>query len=332
MIRNARYFRLGLFVVTAVAIAIVSIIVIVGPSLFSPKTTLETYFQFSISGLQVGSPVKFRGIPVGQVEQILLSTEAYPTPKTEILSRENTVAVVRMEIELEENDIKKKINSYIAEGLRVQTQLAGITGSLYLSIDFLDPKKYPADRIKFNWKPKYTFIPSAPSLSNEIVENVKNFLASLDDLRLEDSVKETLPALESLIQNLDHIFRGLDAQVFSQLGSSLGNLFSTADAKINEFDIKQLNDLISQLSDTASTMTNFVHKSEVNKLVANLSSLSQNLNKILKNNNYDIRATIQNLNKIAENLKTLTRELDNSPSALFVPQSGVTGPLGSGQQ
>lgn len=332
MNKNARYFRLGLFVITALVIAVVSIFILVGPNLFTPKTTLETYFQFSISGLQVGSPVKFRGIQVGQVEQILLSTEAYPSFNTELLSPENTVAVVRMEIELHDDDIKQKIDNYISEGLRVQTQLAGITGSLYLSMEFLDPQKYPADRIKFDWKPKYTFIPSAPSLSNEIVENVKNFLASLDSLHVEDSLKETLPALESLIRNLDRIFSGLDANALSRLGSSLGNLFNTADTKINEFDIEQLNVLITQLDKTAKSMTNFVQKSEVNKLVSNLNALSRNLDNILKNNNYDIRSTILNLNSIAENLKNLTRELDNNPSALFLPQQGEASPFRSSQQ
>ena len=62
---KTNYFRLGLFVVAAIAAAIASILILLGPSLGKPYAEMETYFQFSISGLEVGAPVKFRGIQVG---------------------------------------------------------------------------------------------------------------------------------------------------------------------------------------------------------------------------------------------------------------------------
>ncbi|WP_418941035.1 MlaD family protein, partial [Parasutterella excrementihominis] len=97
---KTNYFRLGLFVVAAIAAAIASILILLGPSLGKPYAEMETYFQFSISGLEVGAPVKFRGIQVGQVQEILLSTEAYPSSSQEILSETKAVAVVRMRMEL----------------------------------------------------------------------------------------------------------------------------------------------------------------------------------------------------------------------------------------
>ena len=140
---KTNYFRLGLFVVAAIAAAIASILILLGPSLGKPYAEMETYFQFSISGLEVGAPVKFRGIQVGQVQEILLSTEAYPSSSQEILSETKAVAVVRMRMELAGKEVESHLQDYINHGLRIQTQLAGITGSLYLSVDFLDPKKYP---------------------------------------------------------------------------------------------------------------------------------------------------------------------------------------------
>ena len=61
---KTNYFRLGLFVVAAIAAAIASILILLGPSFGKPYAEMETYFQFSISGLEVGAPVKFRGIQV----------------------------------------------------------------------------------------------------------------------------------------------------------------------------------------------------------------------------------------------------------------------------
>ena len=54
------------------------------------------------------------------------------------------------------------------KGLRAQTQLAGITGQQYLALDFLDAAKYPP--LAFDWKAEYMYVPSAPSLTGEIID------------------------------------------------------------------------------------------------------------------------------------------------------------------
>src|SRR5690349_23209287 len=38
---------------------------------------------------------------------------------------------------------RKELDAYVQRGLRVRTQLAGITGQQYLAVDFVDPKTYP---------------------------------------------------------------------------------------------------------------------------------------------------------------------------------------------
>ena len=317
---KTNYFRLGLFVVAAIAAAVASIVILLGPSLGKPYAEIETYFQFSISGLEVGAPVKFRGIQVGQVQEILLSSQ-------EILSETKAVAVVRMRIELAGKEVESHLQDYINHGLRVQTQLAGITGSLYLSLDFLDPKKYPADRVPFDWKPKYLFIPSAPSLSNEIVENVKGFLASLDSLNINKDLQETVPVIQSLIANLERIANGIDPSSFNKLGSSLSSLLNQADNKINQFDINQLNTLIAQLDKSAEQIGNLSQKAETKQLVTNLTNLSRNLNQMVSNNGYDVSVTLMNLSKIAQNLKNLTNNISGSASEFLAPAPKTVEPF-----
>ena len=260
---KTNYFRLGLFVVAAIAAAIASILILLGPSLGKPYAEMETYFQFSISGLEVGAPVKFRGIQVGQVQEILLSTEAYPSSSQEILSETKAVAVVRMRMELAGKEVESHLQDYINHGLRIQTQLAGITGSLYLSVDFLDPKKYPADRVPFDWKPKYLFIPSAPSLSNEIVENVKGFLASLDSLNINKDLQETVPVIQSLIAQLD------------KSAEQIGNLSQKAETK----------QLVTNLTNLSRNLNQMVSNNgyDVTVTLMNLSKIAQNLKNLTNN-------------------------------------------------
>ena len=42
---KTNYFRLGLFVVAAIAAAVASIVILLGPSLGKPYAEMETYFQ-----------------------------------------------------------------------------------------------------------------------------------------------------------------------------------------------------------------------------------------------------------------------------------------------
>ena len=324
MNNNTKLFRLGLFVIAAILLIIAAVVILVGPSLTKPKTIAETYFKYSISGLEVGSPVKFRGIQVGEVKEILLSTEAYPKSAQDVISNLNSVAVVRMQINLPADSVNQELNTYIKEGLRTQTQLAGITGSLYISLEFLDPEKYPADSIPFTWHPEYSYIPSAPSLSNEVIENVKNFLAGLDEMDIEKYVSNTLPAINSLIVNLNRIAESINATTVQDIGTNLNTLLTNTDTKISEIDIQSLNELIGQLDVAAKNFGDMAQKTNTRKLVDSLTQLSQRLNGLVGNNQYEVQKIIANINRITQNLQSLSRELVNDPSALFVPPKSST--------
>lgn len=324
MNNNTKLFRLGLFVIAAILLIIAAVVILVGPSLTKPKTIAETYFKYSISGLEVGSPVKFRGIQVGEVKEILLSTEAYPKSAQDVISNLNSVAVVRMQLNLPADSVNQELNTYIKEGLRTQTQLAGITGSLYISLEFLDPEKYPADSIPSTWHPEYSYIPSAPSLSNEVIENVKNFLAGLDEMDIEKYVSNTLPAINSLIVNLNRIAESINATTVQDIGTNLNTLLTNTDTKISEIDIQSLNELIGQLDVAAKNFGDMAQKTNTRKLVDSLTQLSQRLNGLVGNNQYEVQKIIANINRITQNLQSLSRELVNDPSALFVPPKSST--------
>lgn len=229
-----------------------------------------------------------------------------------------------MQLNLPADSVNQELNTYIKEGLRTQTQLAGITGSLYISLEFLDPEKYPADSIPFTWHPEYSYIPSAPSLSNEVIENVKNFLAGLDEMDIEKYVSNTLPAINSLIVNLNRIAESINATTVQDIGTNLNTLLTNTDTKISEIDIQSLNELIGQLDVAAKNFGDMAQKTNTRKLVDSLTQLSQRLNGLVGNNQYEVQKIIANINRITQNLQSLSRELVNDPSALFVPPKSST--------
>ena len=179
MDEGRRYVRFGLFVVASVTVLAAALFLLGGRKWFQPTFTFETYFNQSVAGLEVGAPVRFRGVPLGHVSAILTSAATYERDVPVEERRE--YIVVRVEVNLsarEASQMRKDAAALIKKGLRAQTQLAGLTGQQYLALDFLDPTKYLP--LHFSWSPKYTYVPSAPSMTGEIISKAQTFLANLN--------------------------------------------------------------------------------------------------------------------------------------------------------
>jgi len=67
---KANYAKIGFFVLAGIGLMLL-VIGIAGARTFNKKVVLaETYFAESVTGLDIGSPVKYRGVPVGEVKRI----------------------------------------------------------------------------------------------------------------------------------------------------------------------------------------------------------------------------------------------------------------------
>jgi paraquat-inducible protein B len=67
---RASPFRVGAFVVGAVALVLGGLIAFGSGELFKQRLRFVAYFPGSVAGLRVGAPVAFRGVPVGEVTEI----------------------------------------------------------------------------------------------------------------------------------------------------------------------------------------------------------------------------------------------------------------------
>ena len=75
MISRSQRVRLGFFVVAALAIFISLLVSVIGSSLFSDRDRYYVRYDISVSGLEVGAPVKYNGVRVGRVESIRIDPE-----------------------------------------------------------------------------------------------------------------------------------------------------------------------------------------------------------------------------------------------------------------
>ena len=285
MSRKANYFKIGAFVIIGFAIAVIGIVVFGAGKFFRHKIMIETYFDQSVQGLNVGAPLKYQGVQVGNVKEIGFAFNYYQTSYTYV--------VVRAEIQQElvgerkslgriptEEERISRIKELIETGLRLQLDSQGITGVAFLNLANLDPKRFPP--LKIDWEPESLYIPSAPGTITQITQAVENLTGTLEtidikgmtdkvnqilvstDKAIEDAqipviakdVRELLDALENNSKRLDSILESQEVkQTLKNLSQTLENV-NTASRKFNRFSSTQREELDRILEDIRATTEN----------------------------------------------------------------------------
>jgi phospholipid/cholesterol/gamma-HCH transport system substrate-binding protein len=321
MEEGKRYTRLGLFVIVSVAVLAAVLLLLGGRDLFQHTFMFETYFNNSIAGLELGAPVRFRGVPLGQVTQILTSAATYERDVP--LSRRREYIVVRVKVNLSAREAAQMRQDAVAlakRGLRAQTQLAGITGQQYLALDFMDPNKYPP--LEFQWTPQYTYLPSAPSSAGEIIAKAQSFLASLN----EADIKQLGQSLNTLVGDLD---RKLGELPLAQLSGQSHDVLADADVtlkRVNQVATHvdsiigdpALAQTLQNLAMISGRLRKVAEDGDLDRMIDGINEAAGRLDVILGDNQYDVRVIAQDLRVTADNLRALSETIKRYPAgALF---------------
>jgi phospholipid/cholesterol/gamma-HCH transport system substrate-binding protein len=309
-----RYGRLGAFVAVSLCVLAAGLFLLGGRKWFQPSFTFETYFDQSVAGLDVGAPVRFRGVPLGHVAAILTSAATYE--RSVPLDKRHQYIVVRVEVNLsgqEAAQMRRDAEILAARGLRAQTQLAGITGQQYLALDFLDPRKYAP--LPFDWTPRYMYLPSAPSSAGEIIAKAQSVLASLS----EADVKNLGRSLNTLVGDLD---RKLGEIPVAELAAHLEFALKAASDTLSRMDRFLADPSVKQTVDNAAIVSGRVrHMTEggdLARLLKDLGDASERLDALVAGNQYDVRATVEDLRTTAANLRALSESVKRYPAGALV--------------
>jgi phospholipid/cholesterol/gamma-HCH transport system substrate-binding protein/paraquat-inducible protein B len=332
-----RHARLGMFVVVTVAVLVLVLVALGGRKLFLSTFTFETYFNESVAGLELGAPVRLRGVPLGQVTEIVTSGATYERNMAPDHRREYIVVRAKVNIsEAQADELRREAVQLVKKGMRTQTRLAGITGQQYLSIDFLDPATAPP--LAFEWTPKYTYLPSAPSLSGEIISNAQNFIAHLN----EADIKALSSNLNALVVDLD---RKLGAVPVADLAARADRLLESAGATFARIDrivaAAPIEQTLRKLDSAAARIDKLLATPELTQSIEHIAAISANLRKLsergdldrtvkrvgdtaerldalIGDNQYDARVIVQDLRVSADNLRVLSENLKRYPAGLLV--------------
>jgi paraquat-inducible protein B len=196
---------IGAFVVGAVVLIIVGLLLFGGGDFWQTKVTYVLYFPTSTNGLNVGAPVKFNGVQVGQVDRIVLLMERdqYRTLSEVYISGVpgqflEVVGGVRQAGSPIRG--KAELQALIDHGLRASLQTQSmVTGQLYIELGF--QPETPVTMWGLNRD--YPEIPTAPSAMSQVFTGLQEAVAKLGEIPLQHLIE----ALIALVQHTDELLK-----------------------------------------------------------------------------------------------------------------------------
>jgi len=196
------HWKLGLFVLLAIGTMLGALFWLGARRFRRESFPAISYFDESVQGLDVGSPVKFRGVTVGTVSDITIAPDHR---HVQVTAEMYVDALVRLGLR---TGAPKSGEEFIAPNLRVQLASAGITGVRFIQTDFFDPERYPPPRLPF--ETPWNYVPSAPSTLKSVEEAAIEIINRLPVL--EDRAKDTLADLRKTLGSFDALATGLGAE------------------------------------------------------------------------------------------------------------------------
>ena len=338
---KANYFKLGLFVIGAIAAGVVLLVVIGSGRWFVKKITVETYFNESVQGLDLGSKLKYRGVAIGEVTRIGFTYNKYQLDQPMALRARYVLVESQLEPRLlgsraGAGDLTQPESAAqeVARGLRMRLAPQGITGTSYLEIDYVDP---PPPVLPIDWVPDNIYIPSTPSTLTSIVNDVSDIADKLHKLDIEGVVKH----LDQLLVTTNSRIEALDTKMINQRTE---RVLAKVEKTLDNIDSKKLSDdavtLLAELrksnAELNKTLANpalqklpddaaaaiararvILDDPNLTKTVANLSRTLARLDRILGGGEADLARTIDNLRLITDNLRDLTEETKRYPGSVL---------------
>jgi paraquat-inducible protein B len=274
----------GMFVIGAVALVLIALVSFGGINFFSKPQRFVAYFDESIHGLDLGSPVKLRGVRVGRVVDLNVQYDA-----------KNKKSVVEVICEFSRSTIKnergapidvssrQELQKLIDSGLRAQLGVSGLaTGLLFVELDFVNESEPPA--VAAIADSRFVVVPSVPSAISE-------FQASLTEI----------------LSNLKRVdFAGLSREMNGLLADTRKQIAGLELAKLSS-EWTKAGTAINELAHSADFQRTFVHLNEtidqVQKVLAGVDAQIQPAGVKLNETLLQAQDTLKSFNEAAESAR-----------------------------
>jgi len=334
---KASYFKIGLFIIIGTIIGAIGVVALGVGTIFQKKVLVETYIDESVQGLDVGSSVKFRGVQVGKVETISLTSVEYPTKRRYVLVRIGLTTKIFLA-----DAGSPSFLTEVEKGLRVRLASQGVTGAAYIEADYQDPARNPP--LEIDWSPRYPYVPSSRSRITQLGDSVEKILRSVENIdvaRLVDGIEKSLLTITKVAQGANFEKLGGQANAFltevrdtnrqlkELVGSSEikaafkdGAAAASGARQIIERAQGPVNQMLADLPRAAESLERMLKRldsvsADLPDTSAQLRQTLQRTNRLIATQQQGIAATIENLQAVSNDIKELTENSRKYPSQVL---------------
>jgi len=311
---------IGAFVLSAIALLVVGVLVLGAGKFFTREHVYITYFDGSVKGLSVGSPVMFRGVKVGAVTDISITVAGKDSLKIPVVFTlqpskfKGTAAAFQNDPQTIENAVNEL-------GLRAQLQSQSfVTGQLLIALEFF-PDKEPQF---VGLSTEYSEIPSVPTPLEElqktledlplkeIVENLNSTLAGVERLVNSIDAKKTTRIIEAAVKDIQNLAQNVNEKV-GPLADSIASAARSADEAL----VETRETMVSIRSDTKKVLegaqaTLVTAQSALKQSELTLQAYGEDSRTVT-----DLRKTLRELSATSRSLRQLTDYLEQHPESLL---------------
>ena len=256
MTQKANPKMIGSFILAAFFIFIAVFLLVNQDRFFSKSIKYVLYFQGSIRGLNVGSPVVLNGVPIGRVIGISLITDVQTleiqTP-VYIETNQNSFIVTNGNGRSKE-DIQEFTDKMIEKGLRAKLESQSLlTGQKMIAMGFFPDT--PVFLRKHN--PKIVEIPTLPSTSEELIQTFQKLPLQKTVDNLNQMLSDTDQFLQRLNKDSPDVMKNI-----VRITSNLAKLSDKAEKTLSSFDedsrtMLDLNKMLRDFSSAAQSLRNW---------------------------------------------------------------------------
>jgi paraquat-inducible protein B len=259
-----------------------------------------------VQGIDVGSPVKFRGVQIGRVSRVDFCFNEYgPNPG------EGRLDYVYIEMEVNKQvfrgmfdaEVGTMIGQAVDQGLRVMLQPQGITGLNFAELNYVD--RAPPPPLEIWWTPRHPYIPSAPGTLASMLDSVNSIMDTFKALDIKDTVRELNAVMENFNTTLGKLQTNLDEMNLAETSANLQKLIDEMRTKVAELPVEQLGEDGRQMMETvtaaAGEMQGLVDRLERNPLL----------------NEKAVGGIVRDFQSTAANFRLLSESLRDTPSLIL---------------
>jgi methyl-accepting chemotaxis protein len=314
--------KLGLFIVVGALLVLGSALFLGERSMRTETVDYASYFDESVTGLDLGSPVKFRGVTIGSVSAIDIAPDRR---HVEVVYQLGVTVLGQLGLAAGQGQLTTLPTP---PDLRAQLGSSGITGVKYISIDFFELRANPAPKLPFRARKNY--IAAAPSTMKNLEDSV---------VRAVDEFPRLATELALMLVHANNLMRDIEDQKLpSALAAMVGSVNRTVDllhSKLQAVEPGQLSSqaqlALAQATQVMTSMQRLIERFDGERgVLTSVQRASDGMGDVAnsaRESGPAMAATMRDLREAADSVRQLADTLELDSDMLIKGRARASGPV-----